>query len=105
MPSLRRSGRGVSSAVMDTRRRITETGLCSAAGTLECFSEDPLLTARIGVAFVRGVQGGSVGATVKHFVSRRSPRTPAGPSETTRRRRPAAGSALRPRPPRDFLED
>lgn len=35
----------------------------------ECFSEDPLLTARIGVAYVRGVQGGGVAATVKHFVA------------------------------------
>jgi beta-glucosidase len=35
----------------------------------ECFSEDPLLTARIGVGYVRGVQGGGVGATVKHFVA------------------------------------
>ncbi|MFJ9246631.1 beta-glucosidase [Streptomyces sp. NPDC101776] len=34
----------------------------------ECFSEDPLLTARVGVAYVRGVQGGGVAATVKHFV-------------------------------------
>jgi beta-glucosidase len=34
----------------------------------ECFSEDPLLTARIGVAYVRGVQAGGVAATVKHFV-------------------------------------
>src|ERR1019366_5080523 len=81
MPSLRRSGRGVSSAVVDTRRRITETGLCSAAGTLECFSEDPLLTARIGVAFVRGVQGGGVGARAKDFVA----------TDPERKRRPLAG--------------
>lgn len=35
----------------------------------ECFSEDPLLTARIGVAYVRGLQDGGVAATVKHFVA------------------------------------
>ncbi len=34
----------------------------------ECFSEDPLLTARIGVAYVNGLQRAGVGATVKHFV-------------------------------------
>jgi beta-glucosidase len=34
----------------------------------ECFAEDPVLTARLGVAFVRGAQGAGVAATVKHFV-------------------------------------
>jgi beta-glucosidase len=34
----------------------------------ECFSEDPVLTARLGVAFVRGVQSAGVAACVKHFV-------------------------------------
>ena len=36
--------------------------------SFECFSEDPLLTARIGGAYVRGLQRCGVGATVKHFV-------------------------------------
>ncbi len=35
----------------------------------ECFSEDPLLTARVGAAFVRGVQSGGVAATAKHFIA------------------------------------
>ncbi|ANZ40939.1 glycosyl hydrolase [Lentzea guizhouensis] len=35
----------------------------------ECFSEDPLLTARLGVAYVRGVQAGGVAAAPKHFVA------------------------------------
>ncbi len=34
----------------------------------ECFSEDPVLTARLGVAFVRGVQSAGVAGCVKHFV-------------------------------------
>ncbi|HEV2141417.1 MAG TPA: glycoside hydrolase family 3 N-terminal domain-containing protein, partial [Candidatus Dormibacteraeota bacterium] len=43
----------------------------------ECFSEDPHLTSRIAVAYVRGVQQAGVGATAKHFV--------ANDSETERR--------------------
>jgi len=34
----------------------------------ECFSEDPLLTSRVAVAYVRGVQRAGVGATAKHYV-------------------------------------
>lgn len=43
----------------------------------ECFSEDPLLTSRIAVAYVRGVQRAGIGATAKHYV--------ANDSETERR--------------------
>ena len=43
----------------------------------ECFSEDPVLTSRIAVAYVRGIQRAGVGATAKHFV--------ANDSETERR--------------------
>ncbi len=35
----------------------------------ECYSEDPELSARLTVAFVRGLQARGVGACVKHFVA------------------------------------
>ena len=34
----------------------------------ECFSEDPVLTARMAVAFITGLQSAGVAATAKHFV-------------------------------------
>ncbi|WP_327283276.1 beta-glucosidase family protein [Streptomyces sp. NBC_01205] len=34
----------------------------------ECYSEDPYLTGAIGTGYVKGVQDGGVGTTVKHFV-------------------------------------
>ncbi len=43
----------------------------------ECFSEDPVLTARMAVGYVRGLQHAGVGATAKHYV--------ANDSETERR--------------------
>ncbi|MCE6996623.1 glycoside hydrolase family 3 C-terminal domain-containing protein [Saccharothrix sp. S26] len=35
----------------------------------ECFSEDPVLTAGIGAAYITGVQSGGVAATAKHYVA------------------------------------
>jgi beta-glucosidase len=34
----------------------------------ECFAEDPVLTARLASAYVRGVQSAGVAATIKHYV-------------------------------------
>jgi beta-glucosidase len=59
----RRKGVDVVLAPTVNLHRTPYAGRC-----FECFSEDPLLTARIGAACVRGLQRSGVGATVKHFV-------------------------------------
>lgn len=45
-----------------------------AGRNFECYSEDPLLTSELAIAFVKGVQGRSVAACVKHFVANDSER-------------------------------
>ncbi len=34
----------------------------------ECFSEDPVLTGKLAIAYINGVQNNDVAATIKHFV-------------------------------------
>src|SRR2546426_9626348 len=34
----------------------------------ECFSEDPALSARLAVAYITGLQGEGVGASIKHYI-------------------------------------
>jgi beta-glucosidase len=38
----------------------------------ECYSEDPYLSARLAVAYIRGLQSRGVGATVKHYIGNES---------------------------------
>lgn len=38
----------------------------------ECYSEDPYLSARVGVAYINGVQSQNVGACIKHYVCNES---------------------------------
>ncbi|MCX7300950.1 MAG: glycoside hydrolase family 3 C-terminal domain-containing protein [Rhodobacterales bacterium] len=38
----------------------------------ECYSEDPILTAELAVAYINGLQSQSIAATIKHFVGNES---------------------------------
>ena len=38
----------------------------------ECYSEDPELAAELAVAYITGLQGNGVAATVKHFIGNES---------------------------------
>lgn len=38
----------------------------------ECYSEDPILSANLAVAYINGLQGQGIGATIKHFAGNES---------------------------------
>lgn len=38
----------------------------------ECYSEDPILTAELATAYITGLQGQGIGATIKHFAGNES---------------------------------
>ena len=38
----------------------------------ECYSEDPILSGELAVAYITGLQGEGIGATIKHFVGNES---------------------------------
>ncbi len=38
----------------------------------ECYSEDPMLTSALAVAYIEGVQSQGIAATIKHFVGNES---------------------------------
>ena len=38
----------------------------------ECYSEDPILTARLATAYIKGLQGKGISATIKHFAGNES---------------------------------
>ena len=38
----------------------------------ECYSEDPILSGELAVAYIVGLQGQGIGATIKHFVGNES---------------------------------
>ena len=41
---------------------------CFLRQSFESFSEDPHLSGTICTAYIKGVQNGGIGATIKHFV-------------------------------------